>query len=388
MRCGEKYHFGRLRNRLFCLVLLLVVILLASGRRAGAAFQTEPGKMVFSLNYTGEAPEINALFRDRGERIELRLPATGLKTPIQESSLDDEWITGYGLEDEAGKRVWYLRKRRPGLEVKPLLALERQGTELKIVLLKSYRRWSPSSSAAVPAAAKPVAADVEADKLARVQALLSEADAPPATAGKPATAKKTVSQPSLMAAAWRSFAALVILVLVICGLALVFKRWRRGRGGLGHGRLVRVLGVEALVGRYQIALFELGSRILVVGLCGDNMTLLTTISDPAEIEEFRLLQEEGTLTRGFGGALQSLLSRETGESPMAQPVPESEWGESGSKPETETVDSGGSRRQSSEAVYQRPVAGRVQTPTEALPENYRDVVSQIKSRLRRGESRS
>jgi hypothetical protein len=116
--------------------------------------------------------------------------------------------------------------------------------------------------------------------------------------------------------------------------------------------------------------------------------LLTTISDPAEIEEFRLLQEEGTLTRGFGGALQSLLNRETGESPMAQPFPESEGGESGSEPETETVDSGGSRRQSSEAVYQRPVAGRVQTPTEALPENYRDVVSQIKSRLRRGESRS
>ncbi len=378
------------RRSAFCWLagLLLVLSGVPAARPAAAVFRAEAGKMLFVLEYAGEAPEITALFRDRGDRVELRLPAAGLKTPLQNRSLDDEWVSGYGLEKSAGGRVWYLCKRRPQLKLKPRLALEHRGRELEIVLLKPYRPWVAPAAGAGPGS-EPAVTDSVAAKVARVGALLE-----PGSAGRngPKTGQKGGERPgrsSLMAAGLRTLGALLLLVLIIFVLALVLKRWRRRRGGgIGQGRLIRLLGSEPLLGRHQIALFELGSQILVVGLSGDNMTLLMTISDPAEVEELRLLRGENPIFRGFGGVLRNLL----GQKPAAIAEDDSTAG-TGSAVLTEeepAPEAGfGTREPGLEPVCRRSVAEPASPPVseDDLPENYRDVVSQIKSRLHQRERR-
>ncbi|NPA24535.1 MAG: hypothetical protein GXO34_01745 [Deltaproteobacteria bacterium] len=344
------------------------VWLLLGGAPAQAAdlelgFKAADGRMIFTIPYPAEAPEVNALFHDRGRRVELALPAyeaRGGKSGLH--SIDDDWISGFGLEKRAEGWRWFLEKRDTGLKVRPLLALERHGSKLQVVLLKDYRHWQPPVSSPVPAAGDSVKTS---GKLARIQALLSQsgdkASAGPQTVGK-------VEQPSLLAAGLRSLAALVVLCLVIFGLAALLKRYRRGRGVLGSGRMVRVLGVENLVGRHQVALFEVAGEVLVVGLSGERMTLLATIDDPARLEELTLLQSDDRNEGRFQGRLQGLLNSVAGRS---EPEKSAAVEESGLE----------------DVVYQRPVARVCSREDEELPENYREVVSQIKDRLRKGNQR-
>ncbi len=340
---------------------------LVQAAELGPGFAAADGKMVFTIPYPADAPEVNALFHDRGRRVELELPDyEGWKGKGGLRPLDDDWISGFGLVKETAGWRWFLEKRDAGLKVRPLLALERHGSALRVVLLKDYRRWQPPAvSTPAPAAGDSVATS---GKLARIQALLSRSGDEPS--GRPQAAGK-VEPPSLLAAGLRSLAALIVLCLVIFALAALLKRYRRGRGVLGSGRMVRVLGVENLVGRHQVALFEVAGEVLVVGLSGERMTLLATIADPARLEELTLLQGDGRSDGRFQGRLQGLLDGVAGKRKPEKSIAGEENGLDG-------LDN---------VVYQRPVARAGSREDEELPENYREVVSQIKDRLRKGSLR-
>ena len=172
------------------------------------------------------------------------------------------------------------------------------------------------------------------------------------------------SPPSLLMSGLRSLVVLVFLALVIWALSLFLKRYRRGRRGFGGSGLVKGLGVETVTAKHQVMLLELLDEVMVLGISGEQMTVLTTINDPAKVEELRLLKDSSPSGRRFGGYLKSFLEKDE-KTDQELPVSDSE--------ESAAVVS-----------YQRPVSAAPEK-SEVLPENYQEVVSQIKDRLKNSD---
>lgn len=331
---------------------------------AELGFKAADKRMLFTIPYE-VVPDVNALFSDQGERVELILPALGLKVGTQEQSLDDDWVKAFGIEKEGRKWRWYLKKRDPALRVKSFLALERKDAVLQIVLLKEYRSWSApirSEKPAVPASGGLVETQ-NSDKMARVLKVYDRSSEGGDEVSSTVDAASKSSS-SLLMSGLRSLVALVFLVLVIVGISLLLKRYRRGRGGFGGSGLVKVLGVEAVSGKHQVMLLELLDEVMVIGVSGERMTLLTTINDPGKVEELRLLKDGSQSGRRFGGYLKGLLERES----------DSGGGMSASAPVNAVAT----------AAYQRSATAMPET-SEDLPENYQEVVGQIKDRLKNND---
>ena len=368
-------------------VLLLLGCLLLTGLNLGAvsvlaaelSFTKAEGQMVFTIPYEA-APEINALFVDSGSEVALILPADGIKIKLQQHKLEDEWITAFGIERVGDHLRWYLKKRDPALKVKSFLALERQKTELKVVLLKPYRQWQPTvatdKNSAANESAMPAAGEQE--KLNRLNRLLENPDSNGAAKSLiPGAGTDDKASPSLLKSAVRSFVVLIFLVLVIFGLSIWLKRYRQKGGRILGSNLVKVLSVEVISGKHQVMLLELLGEVLVVGVCGERMTLLTTISDPGRVEELRQLHGEPKNSgskRGFAGYLQGFMGKDS-----ALPGNNSEQLRS-----VENV-SAGVNSQSAAASRLAGAASNSDAESDELPDNYREVVSQIKNRLQKGD---
>ncbi len=368
-------------------VLLLLGGLLLAGLNLGAVgvqaaelgFTKAEGQMVFTIPYA-DAPDINALFVDSGTEVALTLPADGIKIKLQQHKLDDEWITAFGIERVGNHLRWYLKKRDPILKVKSFLALERHKTELKVILLKPYRQWQSSTNtdknSAVQKAVTPAAAG-EQEKLNRLNRLLENPGNDGAVKSLvPDAGADNNDSSSLLMSAVRSFVVLIFLVLVIFGLSIWLKRYRQKGGRILGSSLVKVLSIEVVSGKHQVMLLELLDEVLVVGVCGERMTLLTTISDPSQVEELRQLHEEPKSTadkRGFAGYLQGFMSK---DSPLSER----------NSNQVRSVESTGVGMNSQPvAARQMGVSSTVDATGEELPENYREVVSQIKNRLQKGD---
>ncbi len=378
---SEKIFAIQVLALLFCLLLGLSV----GSVRAVAAelgFTRDGGRMVFTIPYEN-APEVNALFFDSGAQVSLILPVAGLKVAEQNQPLDDEWITAFGVEKVGQELRWYLKKRDPALKVKSFLALKRQDSGLQVVLLKPYRTWQPVvGSEKSPSLQQFVAPSVaeEQGKMARLNQLLEKNGSTAAgklPASGPAASVET-SSPSLMKSAVRSFFVLIFLVLVIVGLSFWFKRYRKKGGSWRGSKLVKVLSVEVVSGKHQVMLLELLGEVLVVGICGERMTLLKTISDSERVEELRLLQESpesGTGNRRFAGYLQGFIEKDLSVT-KAKPN-DVQAGENVS---------GGVTYEPRPAVNRsQGVSAQTHKDVDELPENYREVVSQIKNRLKKGD---
>ncbi len=347
-------------------VLLIGSLCNSSVGAAELGFKAIDKRMLFSIPYE-TVPEINALFFDHGERVVLSLPSSGLKVGIQEQPLDDDWVTAFGIESDGQELRWYLKKRDPALRVKSFLALEHKNSALQVVLLKEYRSWSAPIRADKSVVLTPEAEVSDetqiSGKMSRVKQLLERSDGgdDKVASEVDGTAK---SPPSLMMSGLRSLIALVFLVLVIVALSMLLKRYRRGRGGFGSSGIVKVLGIETVTGKHQVMLLELLDEVMVVGVSGEQMTVLTTINDPGKVEELRLLKDGSQSGKRFGGYLKGLLERE---------------------PETEEImPVSTSGNAVATAAYQRSptvTSEELSEKSDEMPENYQEVVSQIKDRL-------
>ena len=162
----------------------------------------------------------------------------------------------------------------------------------------------------------------------------------------------------------RSLVVLIFLVLVIGAISLFLKRYRRGRRGFSGSSLVKVLGVETVTSKHQVMLLELLDEVMVVGISGERMTVLTTIKEPGKVEELRLLKDNSSSGQRFGGYLKSFLER---DEKADQEPPELELDEGVAV-----------------ASYQRS-AIIASEKSEEPPENYQEVVSQIKNRLKNSD---
>jgi flagellar biogenesis protein FliO len=102
-----------------------------------------------------------------------------------------------------------------------------------------------------------------------------------ATACAALAAEETPAEPpDPFASLVRLAGSMVVVIGLILAAALVTKKFlERARFGAAQDKLLRVHQVLSLGGKRQIFVLDVGSDMLVVGAAGDNIRLLTKLSN-------------------------------------------------------------------------------------------------------------
>ena len=114
--------------------------------------------------------------------------------------------------------------------------------------------------------------------------------------------------PDMLATSLKMIAA---LALVLGGLGIFFyvsKRFVRKDTGVSGGKMIRVLASQYVGLKKSISLVEIPGAILVVGITGDSIRLLTRIEDPEVLERFHDSQNEQSIP-SFNDQLKKLTQR-------------------------------------------------------------------------------
>ena len=114
--------------------------------------------------------------------------------------------------------------------------------------------------------------------------------------------------PDMLATAFKMLAA---LALVLGGLGLFFyfaKRVMRKDIGASGGELIRVLASQYIGLKKNISLVEVPGSILVVGISGDSICLLTKIEDKTVLDQIHD-RGIGRITPSFSDQLNKITSR-------------------------------------------------------------------------------
>ncbi|MCH7700887.1 MAG: FliO/MopB family protein [Planctomycetes bacterium] len=117
-------------------------------------------------------------------------------------------------------------------------------------------------------------------------------------------------------------ASLAAVLVLIVGAAVALRRMS-GRNPIRKNSVINVLSRTPVGVKQELALVHVGRRMLLLGICGDRMTPLCDIDDPAEVAHIR-----GQLARtGQGSSQESFeraLAEETGrhrDVPMEEQKP-------------------------------------------------------------------
>jgi len=114
--------------------------------------------------------------------------------------------------------------------------------------------------------------------------------------------------PDMLATAFKMLAA---LALVLGGLGIFFyftKRVMRKDIGTSEGKMIRVLASQYIGLKKNISLVEIPGAILVVGIAGDSIRLLTKIEDKAILDQIHD-QGSGRIPPSFTDQLNKITSR-------------------------------------------------------------------------------
>jgi flagellar biogenesis protein FliO len=117
--------------------------------------------------------------------------------------------------------------------------------------------------------------------------------------------------PDMLATALKMLAA---LALVLGGLGIFFyftKRVMRKDIGNSGGQMIRVLANQYIGLKKNISLVQIPGAILVVGIAGDSICLLTKIEDKTILDQ---IHDRGSerMTPSFSDQLNKITSRFTG----------------------------------------------------------------------------
>ena len=113
-----------------------------------------------------------------------------------------------------------------------------------------------------------------------------------------------------------SLKMLIVLAILVGGLLITFYYTRRKIGkqiGASKGKLIKVLGNTYIGVKKQISLVEIPGAVLVLGLSGDNISLLAKIDDDKILGNIKSFEEAKVLP-SFSDQLQKLSSRFKGQS--------------------------------------------------------------------------
>ena len=114
--------------------------------------------------------------------------------------------------------------------------------------------------------------------------------------------------PDMLSTALKMLAA---LGLVLGGLGLFFfftKRLMRREGSRAHAKMIQVLANQYMGVKKSISLVQVPGAILVIGISGDSIRLLTQIEDPDILNQIQK-EEVGLIAPSFSDHLNKIKNR-------------------------------------------------------------------------------
>jgi len=113
--------------------------------------------------------------------------------------------------------------------------------------------------------------------------------------------------PELIPSALKMIAALAVVLGGLFVMVHFARRYLHRAGGITQPRLVRVVASQAIGIKKSITLVEVPGCVLVLGVSGDRIQMLTRIDDPGALERVRSHVSAETLS--FYDHLSRLTSR-------------------------------------------------------------------------------
>jgi flagellar protein FliO/FliZ len=92
------------------------------------------------------------------------------------------------------------------------------------------------------------------------------------------------AQPEMLGAAVKMLLSLVLVLGLFMGLFFIVKRYLRN-GSQGGGNLIKVISSCYIGVKKSIVIVQVPGALLVLGLAGERVQLLSTIEDPELIEK-------------------------------------------------------------------------------------------------------
>ena len=114
--------------------------------------------------------------------------------------------------------------------------------------------------------------------------------------------------PDMLSTAFKMLAALGI---VLGGLGIFFfftKRLMRKDTGRAHDKMIRVLANQYMGIKKSISLIQVPGALLVIGISGDSIRLLTQIEDKGILDQIQK-EETGLIAPSFSDHLNKIKSR-------------------------------------------------------------------------------
>jgi len=113
--------------------------------------------------------------------------------------------------------------------------------------------------------------------------------------------------PELIPSAFKMIAALAIVLGGLIVMVHGARRYLRPAGGATHQRLVRVIASQAIGVKKTVMLVDVPGGVLVLGLSGDRIQLLSRIDDPETLNQVR--RHAGSAGHPFHDQLTRLITR-------------------------------------------------------------------------------
>ncbi|KPJ62099.1 MAG: hypothetical protein AMJ42_00205 [Deltaproteobacteria bacterium DG_8] len=120
----------------------------------------------------------------------------------------------------------------------------------------------------------------------------------------------TLTPPDLYSAAVRTFSILFIILAAILVVFYLIKRlWPKGSGFMGSDQWIKVIAASYIAPKKMVVLVEVAEEILVLGLTGEQITMLTKVTNDQMIRHLRALQEKKTKSSPFYQQFRSLINK-------------------------------------------------------------------------------
>ena len=95
------------------------------------------------------------------------------------------------------------------------------------------------------------------------------------------------SEPQLMVTAVKMFFLLAMIIGGLWGVSWFAKNKIQGVGRIAGGRKIKVIESHSIGIKKNISLVQVPGAVLVLGIAGDNITMLTEIKEAALSEVYR-----------------------------------------------------------------------------------------------------
>jgi len=113
-----------------------------------------------------------------------------------------------------------------------------------------------------------------------------------------------MNSPELFPSILKMISALAVTVGIMVVVIYLFKKiMKKTGGGVDDGKLIKILSTKYLGPKNSVMLIDVLGDIILIGISGSQISLLTKIVDPGSLEQLKNIQGQEGKTASFSDYL-------------------------------------------------------------------------------------